>query len=149
MRIRWNRFNTYLLLAFGLAVAAGCRSPHNDSKKQFSHLALYQEASRDPSGGTEVVTVHKDPLIQLRIKQAPILTEAHVEKASLLDTMGGFAMSIQFDRQGSWLLEQYSSAIRGKHIAIFSQFVPKGEKKLNDGRWLAAPKILNHITDGC
>jgi hypothetical protein len=54
--------------------------------------------------------------------------------------MGGFQVMIQFDRQGTWLLEQYSVAARGKRVAIFSQF--------GEARWLAAPVLARRIADG-
>ena len=47
---------------------------------------------------------------------------------------------VQFDRRGTWLLEQYTTANRGRRIAIMSQF--------GQVRWLAAPKISKPITDG-
>jgi hypothetical protein len=152
MRIRWNRFNTYLLALLAGLLVCGCHSAKSEEKKkepkQFATLRLYQEVNPDPMGRTEIATVHHDPLVQLTIEKAPFLTENNVKKAAVLDTVGGFALSIQFDRQGSWLLEQYTAATRGRHIAIFSQFVNKGEDKLNQGHWLAAPRIATHITDG-
>ena len=53
-------------------------------------------------------------------------------------------MSIQFDHQGTLLLEQYSTLNRGRKFAIFTQF---GDK-LKESRWLAAPIISRRITDG-
>jgi len=150
MVIRLNRFNLYLFLSLAAAVACGCHTPvakHKD-KKVLATLRLHQEVNFDPMGSTEVATVHRDPLVTMTIRKEYFLSEANVKQASVIDTMGGFALSIQFDRQGSWLLEQYTAASRGRHIAIFSQFAAPKEAKLNDGHWLAAPKILNHITDG-
>jgi len=76
------------------------------------------------------------------------LTEGNVKEAKVIDTPGGFAVQLQFDEQGTWLLEEYTTANRNKHIVIASQFVAPGEEKINKGRWLAAPKIGTHITDG-
>jgi len=147
MRIRWQRFNIYLALALGLA--CGCKAPVlHKPPMVVSTLRLHEEAHRGPMGGTEAVTVHRDPPLTLTISKAFFLSEANVKTAKVIDTIGGFALSIQFDRQGSWLLEQYSLDARGKHIAIFSQFVNHGEEKINQGRWLAAPKIAARITDG-
>ena len=55
---------------------------------------------------------------------------------------------MQFDRHGSWLLEQYSTQNLGRHFAIFSQFAAPPDQKLNQGRWLAAPKLTQRITNG-
>jgi preprotein translocase subunit SecD len=58
--------------------------------------------------------------------------------------VGGFALRIQFDHRGTILLEEYTTANRGRMVAIFSQF---GDE-LKDYRWLAAPVISRPITDG-
>jgi hypothetical protein len=41
---------------------------------------------------------------------------------------------------GGWLLEQYTTANKGKHLAISAEF---GEM-----RWLAAPKITQRLGEG-
>jgi preprotein translocase subunit SecD len=148
MMIRCHRFNIYLFLALALTLAAGCRSPEGRLKRALATLHLHQEITRDPMGRSEVVTVFRDPLVTLNVDKAPFLTEEHVKQAKVIDVLGGFALSVQFDREGTMLLEQYTSAGRGRQIAIFSQFAGPPKQKLNEGRWLAAPKIINHIPDG-
>jgi hypothetical protein len=149
MMIRWNRFNINLLLVLALALLCGCQTTESKrNKKLLATLRLYQEVTPDASGRSEVITVHRDPLVMLNIGRAPFLGEGNVQSAKVLDVPGGFALSIQFDHQGSWLLEQYTAASRGRRIAVFSQFMDPPEKKVNQGRWLAAIKINNHITDG-
>jgi len=86
--------------------------------------------------------------VSVTVEKSPFLTEGEVSEAKVVEVMGGFTLRVQFDRQGTWLLEQYSSANRGKRFAIFSQFVSAPDTKLNEGRWLAAPKISKRITDG-
>jgi preprotein translocase subunit SecD len=102
---------------------------------------------RDPLGRSETAEVYRDSPIRFTIDKNPFLTEANVKSAKVIDVTGGFALEIEFDRQGSWLLEQYTSN-RGKHILVASQFFNPGEEKINLGRWLAAPQINTHITDG-
>jgi hypothetical protein len=74
----------------------------------------------------------------------PILTEANVVAARVIETPGGFAVEIQFDESSSLMLEQYSSSNLGLHFVIFGQW---GEKA-SDGRWLAAPLITHRIANG-
>lgn len=148
MIIRPHRFNTYLLLSILVALACGCHTAESKHKQVVATLHLHQQMNPDPMGSTEVITVHKDPLVTMTVRREYFLTEANIKAASVIDTLGGYALSIQFDRQGSWLLEEYTAASRGRHIAIFSQFVNPKEEKINQGHWLAAPKIVNHITDG-
>jgi hypothetical protein len=78
------------------------------------------------------------------ISHDPILTEANLVAAKIINAPGGFAIEIQFDENGSWLLEQYSSANPGGHFAIFGQW---GDKLAN-GRWLAVPLITHRIANG-
>jgi hypothetical protein len=62
--------------------------------------------------------------------------------------VGGFALRLRFNRHGSWVLEQYSSGNPGKRFAIFSQFVTPPGENLNEGRWIAAPRVKGRIADG-
>jgi len=97
-----------------------------------------------------------------------------VSEAKVVNTLGGFALHIQFNREGMLLLEEFTGANRGKHLAIFSQFATLSDhdhpasgdahaagvtnasghahagkkEKLNQGRWLGAPRINQHISDG-
>jgi preprotein translocase subunit SecD len=109
---------------------------------------LHQEVHPDPTGHSETVTVHRDPEIKMTIDKEAFLNGSAVKEAKVIDVMGGFALQFQFDRQGTWLLEEFTANARGRHIAIFSQFEKPSEKKLNAGRWLAAPLISNIITNG-
>lgn len=148
MMIRANRFNLYFILALAVSLCAGCKSTDSEKKKILSTFSLHQEMNPDPMGRTETAEVYRESPIRFTVDKVPFLSEAHVKEAKVIDVTGGFVLQIQFDRQGSWLLEQYSAASRGRHFAVRSQFMAPGEKKLNAGRWLAAPQIRTHITDG-
>ena len=152
MLIRFVGFNLYLFLALAVGLSTGCRSPESHTKsvekKVLSTLRVHLEARPDPMGRTETADVYRDSPTRFTIEKAPFLTEANVKEAKVTDVTGGFALQIQLDRQGSWLLEQYTSGNPHKHLVIASQFVAPGEEKINLGRWLAAPEIRNHITDG-
>lgn len=148
MKIRRLGFNFYLAAALALLALCGCQSEQRERKKVLSTLRLHQETPNDPTGNSEVVVVHHDPEIKFTIAKEAFLTGNSIQDAKVIDVIGGFALKLQFDRQGTWLLEQYSAASRGRHFAIFSQFVNPGEKKLNKGSWLAAPQISNIITNG-
>jgi preprotein translocase subunit SecD len=148
MTICWHRLNIYFMLTLALAVLCGCQSAETKRKKQPSRLGLYLEVNPDAANGSEFVPIYREKPVMMNIQKQPFLAEDRIKEAKVLDVMGGFAISSQFDRQGSWLLEQYTAANRGTHFAIFSQWAGPPEEKLNKGRWLAAPKILKHITDG-
>jgi len=146
MMIRVNRFNLYLVLT--LAVLCGCQTEQGKKKRQVTTLEIHLEADRDKPDLNEVVSISRSHPVPLSIQKTPFLTEAFLDKAELVDVMGGFEIRIHFARQGAWLLEEYSTANHGKHLAIFSKFVVPPSDKLNAGRWLAAPKITQRIADG-
>ncbi len=148
MMTRRNRFNIYLMAFLALLLACGCSSTESKRKKRVSTLHLHVEMTPDPTGKTEQVEIYRAQPFFITVAKQPFLGEEHVKEAKVIDVLGGYALQIQFDRQGSWLLEQYTAAWRGKHIAIFSQWCEPPDEKLNKGRWLAAPLIKTHITDG-
>jgi|APCry1669188910_1035180.scaffolds.fasta_scaffold129955_1 preprotein translocase subunit SecD len=145
MTIRWERFNIYLLAALAAAAACGCQSTgETNPKKMLSTLRLHLEATRDGPKASERVPIYRDKPVWLYVEKSPFLTEGVVAEASVIEVMGGFALSIRFDRSGAGVLEQFSVVNRGRKIAIFSQF---GDK-MKDYRWLAAPVISHRISDG-
>src|SRR5690242_18742748 len=148
MKKRWRPFNIYLAVATSLVLFCGCQTEKSKEKKPLSTLHLHQEMHADPMSRTEEAMIFRAQPIKIIVNKDPFLTEGNVKQAKVVDTPGGFALSIEFDRQGAWLLEQYTAAMKGKHIAVYSQFMPDQEHKLNSGRWLAAPLIHNHIVDG-
>jgi len=148
MMIRCDRFNIYLMLLLALAMVCGCKTAEGKRKKVLASLRLHQEINRDAGGRSQQTPVGRDHPITFTLDRVPFLTEAAVQQAKVVDVVGGFALQVQFDQEGGWLLEQYTASSRSRHIAIFSQFVEPGEEKLNQGRWLAAPRIQTHITDG-
>ena len=147
MKIRLARFNTYLLVTVAAAVAAvcGCQSTNaKPSKKLLSTLRLHLEATRDETKANEPVPIYREKPIWLNVEKVPFLTEGNVSAASVIDVVGGYALRIEFDHGGTTLLEECTTANRGRKMAIFSQF---GEK-IKDYRWLAAPVISHRISDG-
>jgi hypothetical protein len=146
MKIRWFRFNIYLLLAtLVVGAACGCKSSH---RKQLSTLRLYIEVNPDASNMSQSVAVYRAQPFSLNVSKEAFLSEKNIAQAKVIDEVGGFGISIRFDRQGAWLLNSYSTQNHGLHFAIQSQWMDKPGDKLNKGRWLAAPKILTGINNG-
>jgi len=117
--------------------SAGCQSI---KKKEASTFRVHLEVVHDGTEKNAPIPVYRQNPIYVNVENAPFLTEVHISKASVVDAIGSFQIMIQFDRRGTWLLEQYSTAHRGRRIAIFSHFGP--------ARWLAAPVMNKPITDG-
>jgi UPF0755 protein len=63
----------------------------------------------------------------------------------VVETDDGFVMSVQFNDQGKWLLEQYTTANSKRRLAIRTQF--RQTTNVFD-RWIAAPRIARGITNG-
>lgn len=138
-----GRFNLYLLLlAAGLLLTAGCAT-HKKEAKQTAMLRVHLQSTEKISAHETVSVLRSHPML-VPIVTDPILTESHVASATLLETPGGFAVEIQFNQTGMWMLEQYTSANPGKHLAIFGQW----SDLVGDGRWLAAPVISHRIANG-
>jgi len=141
MKANTRRFNLFLAL-MALAVLCGCQTDKQD--KKVSALRVHIEASADESGTSDTVSILRSDPVLITAMREPILTEANIVAAKVVDAPGGFAVEIQFDEIRADMLEQYSAANPGKHFAIFGQW---GEK-LSNGRWLAAPLITHRIADG-
>jgi hypothetical protein len=146
MKFRVRQFNVYLLLAFLAAGLMGC-STGGSHKKQLSSLRIYLEANTDDPTRTDTAKIGRSSPVTVHIEKEPFLTEAHIKEAKVLDTEGGFVLQIKFGKIGGRLLEQYSTSNRGKRFAVFSRFFDPEANRLNDGRWLAAPKILRNYSD--
>lgn len=139
MKIRWIGFNIYLCLALVAPLLAGCRTSKSE-KKQEASLRFHLETNLDGTDRSQTVAVGRSSPFALAIETRSFLTEFNIEHAAVVIAPGGFALSIQFDREGAWILEQYSTAHKGKRTAIVAEF---GEL-----RWIAAPILRDRITNG-
>jgi hypothetical protein len=138
MKIGFWAFNSYLLVVAALML--GCQLG-DKKKKELSTFRIHVETNPDGTGRNEPVRIGRAAPFVVNIEKEPFITEYHVENASVIEALGGFQVMIQLNRQGAWLLDQYSMASRGKQAAIFSDF---GQ----EARWLAAPKLSRRIGDG-
>jgi len=137
-----RRFNLYFALAAALALACGCQT--HRQKGPLAALRVHIQVNPDALGTSQTVSVLRSDPVLVTISHNPILTEANIVAAKIMDAPGGFAIEIQFDENGAWLLEQYSAANPGGHFAVFGQW---GDKLANS-RWLAAPLITHRIANG-
>ena len=143
MKVNVCRFNLFLAL-LGVAVVCGCKT--SGHHQPVSTVRVHIESPALGAGTQSISVLRSDPVL-VTISQEPILTEANVVEAKLFQAPGGFAIDIQFDEEGAWILEQYSAANPGKHLVIFGQWEgPDG--KPTKGRWLSAPLITQRISDG-
>jgi preprotein translocase subunit SecD len=144
MMIRPKRFNLYFACALVLALAGGCANEESKRKHVLTTLDIHLEVPNDSSKLNEAVPIFREKPVMVNVLKEPILTEAHVKDAKVVEMPGGFAIQIEFNRQGTWLLEQVTDENHGKRLAVHCDFGPK----LKESRWLAAPRIVTGITDG-
>jgi hypothetical protein len=149
MKIHENRFNIYLVCALVLVLVCGCQSPEAKKKSEGSVFRIHLEAAPDTATNLLMVAkVSRTAPVSFKVENKPFLTEVDVKDARVVDALGGFAIEVQLDRKGSWLLEEYSLGYRGRHMPIYAQFMNPSDPEHTVGRWLAAPKITRHIADG-
>ncbi len=136
-------FNFILVLALG-AVAGACRAPAPKAKKYKEPVALrfHLEVNPDGTEKSQPQTIGRSAPFTVNVQKDAFVTEFEITEAEVVDdSMGGFAIRVQFNRRGTWLLEQYSTANKGRRVAIFTQFD-------DIVRWLAAPVLEKRITNG-
>src|SRR5208283_4336065 len=142
MMIDSRRFNIYLLLLLALAFGGGCKT--GKGKKQYSTLRVYLEVNPDGTDKNGPVPIFREKPMLVNVEKMPFLTEGQVSRARVVDVFGGFVLQIEFNQEGTWLLEQYSASNPGKHFAIQSIF----GAKTNMGRRVDARRIRRRITHG-
>jgi preprotein translocase subunit SecD len=141
MKLSRMSFNNYLLCCLLVCLAVGCVSSEERTKrKEASTLRLFLEADQDAGSRGSPVPIYRAAPMPVNVERAPFLDEGHLTGAAVVDVVGGFAIQVSFDFHGTLMLENVSTANRGKRIAVYSQFT--------EGRWLAAPKITQRIADG-
>lgn len=148
MKMSRFRFNLYLMLLGAVCLAAGCQSSDAGRKRLVSVFRAHIEAPGGPAGRGQPVQLFRVSPVNLEVQPAPFLTELNVKAARVIDVVGGFVIQIQLDRQGTFLLEQYTSANVGRHLVLFGSFGGRGKQPAQQSRWLAAPLITSRIADG-
>ena len=141
MVIRLAQFNLILLLTTALTALTGCQTPEEEKLETF--IRIHLEVNQSVPESNEVPIYRARPVL-VNVQKEPFLTEVHVEKAEVVNALGGFAIKFEFNPTGTVLLEQYSATNPGRHFAIFCQFGVDQEEQ----RWLAAPQINQRISDG-
>jgi len=148
MKVCARRFNLFLLLTTALVLSGGCKTEkqHEQDKlnKVVGALRVHIEVVPDQMGTSQTISVLRSEPVVVTIMKEPVLTEANIILAKVIPSPGGFSVAIQFDETGGLMLEQFSAANPGKHFVIYGQWSDKPA----DGRWLAAPLITHHISNG-
>jgi hypothetical protein len=147
MKIRFVRFNIYFILLL-IALGTGCETTDNKASggkkkkgKEASTLRLHLEVNADGTPYNSPVPVYRADPVMVNVNKTPFLNEGDIQEAQVVETVGGFALRIQFDPHGLLVLDSVTGTYRGSRIAILSHFTEAP-------RWIAAPRIAHRITDG-
>jgi hypothetical protein len=136
MNFYTRRFNLYLLMLLAVA-SGGCGTFGKKSPEKVAVIRVHLEAPVSVPDKTQTVTLLRNNPVVVTIDADPILTEQNLLAAALIETPGGYAVKLQFDETGGWMIEQATASNLGKHLVIFGQW---GEK-VSEGRFLAIPLI--------
>ena len=142
MRRQRFMFKHYLLaLSIAAGLGLGCKTGKNKKPgENYALINIYLEQNNDGTKFSKRVSVYRaDPDI-FYVNSKPFLDTADLERVSLMNVIGGFALQFQFNRHGTAVLESYTTSSKGKRMAIFCQFT--------DSRVLAAPMITARKTTG-
>jgi len=163
MTSRMKCFNTYFL-AVALALITGCASPPDEPgagarkkgepksakgksspRREFTLLRLHLQVNADGTQHTVPATVYRASPVTVTVMATPVVMEANVVRAAVVEDTGGYAIGVQFDQQGALLLENATTAYRGSRLVVYGRW---GTDKEAEERWLGAVFIANRITDG-
>jgi hypothetical protein len=154
MKMRLSCFNTYLLIlpVTGLIFGWGCAGTNTESgsdkekgqekkaPRREAILRLHLETNADVPERVTTATIGRTAPFSVTVEKHAFLSEESIVKADLLETSGGYSISLQYDPIGTGVLDQYSTANKGRHLAVWAEF--------GQVRWIAAPLITKRITDG-
>jgi hypothetical protein len=154
MRSRATHFNWYLLclVMLALTLGTGCTSIEDRRKNRAFYTELwFHRVPPQNTPETNRVMIIELAGMRMPVERRPWLTEENLVDASVIDSPGGgYGLELRFDDHGRLLLESFSSANRGQHVAIFVRYgVRKDQKEVPlEERWLAAPLISRPIVEG-
>lgn len=161
MRIRGGRINSF----FGAALLAGALSlsaadpaatakpaksakpakeekvpkEERDPSKQASTIRLHMETESVGMGSGKIKVLRNDP-VEINVEKNAFLDEGFLERAQVLETVGGHMVLLKFNQQGSLRLQMWTVAKPGRRIAVWSRWT--------EGRWLASPVAARPLEDG-
>jgi len=146
MKTRSTAFNTYLLATLLLLV--GCKSPEEQrrsaeahkEKKELSNIRVHLEVSADIAGRTMQATILRASPVSIIVLSDYFLDERDVLAANIIENSAGFAVLVQFNQHGVFMLDTISTSNKGSRLAIRSSF--------GETRWLAAPVMSRPIKNG-
>lgn len=138
-----SRISLCVLLVSAL-VLGGCATTKDPRDKLSTVMRIHLESQEDQLIPPKPIAVFRESPLLLSVESLYLATEENLVSARIINQMGTYAIELKFDQWTSPLLSHNSSSWQGRRIAIQAQWGPKHEYT----RWLAAPVMDRHITDG-
>ena len=139
MKILPYTINIYFTGLMLTALFSGCKTSEKKDE-ELSTIRLHLEVNKDGTSRNTAVPIYRSNPTLVNVMADSFLDERDIKEAAVVETMGGYALMLQFDKHGTLVLDTETSSRKGSRIAIYAEFGPK--------RWLAAPLIKGRITDG-
>lgn len=147
MKIYVSRFNIILLLLC-CGIFTACQTtkltPEETAlkkkyKKEKALVHLHLGGAANSSGRT--IEIYRQKPIYISVDPVPFVDFRNITDARLVEDQTGFAIQIQLDAHGTFVMDTVTTAQRGKPIAVMAQ---TGTMQ----RWLAAPLIQQRNASG-
>lgn len=116
------------------------KKPDRKTRRELSTFKVHVEIHDDGTQWCRKIQVDRQLPLMITVDRTPVLEEEHVERAEVIDVMGGYALRIKLNERGTLRLDVTTTSYRGQRLAIFSNF--------GQDRWLGAPMITQRIRDG-
>lgn len=146
MGTKRNRFNLIFSLTVIFLVVLtgiGCKSAEERKKDKYMvSLSFHLETSRDGTNRNYTIQVLRSNPIPVNVEVAPFVDPSHIQSATLIDTLGGFAIQVTMNNSGSFRMQNITASNRQRRVAV--QMIDSDNKQ----RWLAAPIIIQPINNG-
>ncbi|MBA4148096.1 MAG: hypothetical protein H0X66_08260 [Verrucomicrobia bacterium] len=147
MKICLSRFNIILLLLCCSAFTACQTTKQNPEetalrkkyKNEKTLLQLHLGGAANSSGRS--IEIYRQKPIYVSVDPIPFLDWRNITDGRLVEDQSGFAIQLQFDAHGTFVLDTLTTANRGKPIAILA--ITGTEQ-----RWLGAPLIHQRNASG-
>lgn len=121
--------------------APAAKSKKEKKPKPIKMIRVHVESKHDLPERSVVAALETGEGLKINVEKLPILNESHMENAALLDSPGGYQLRLKFNSLGAKILESYTSAAVGRHLAVVCDV--DGE-----ARWLGLPLVRQRIGDG-
>jgi preprotein translocase subunit SecD len=127
-----------LLLGWlAVLLLAGCAGMDEKDK---THVLVHEQSSEALPAHTWFEAELKAINLKIPVNRYPSLTDNDVTEATLVPTVGGAALSLQFDPLGTMRLLEMTTRCRGKYLVIFFNEKPVAawlcDKVLSKGQLL-------------